>query len=114
MKNEDVAEEWFKIAETDLSSARFLQKMKPTPQEIICYHCQQSAEKFLKGLHGEEIKRTHDLTQLNKTQIVRHMYAEREMDRDVNPLESREIKSLCIYSFAGVNIPLNPLQRGTC
>lgn len=44
--------------------------MRPLPVEIICYHCQQAAEKYLKGflaLQGEEIKRTHDLIQLNKS-----------------------------------------------
>lgn len=69
MDNKDIAKEWFKIAELDLSSAEFLQKMSPVPVEIICYHCQQSAEKYLKGflaLNGEEIKKTHDLIQLNK------------------------------------------------
>jgi HEPN domain-containing protein len=69
MDNVDIAKEWFKIAETDLSSAEFLQQMQPVPIEIICYHCQQSAEKYLKGflaLKGEEIKRTHDLVLLNK------------------------------------------------
>lgn len=43
--------------------------MKPKPNEIICYHCQQSAEKFLKGYlvsEGEEIKKTHDLQFLCK------------------------------------------------
>ncbi len=69
MDNEDVAKEWFKIAEADLSSAEFLQNMQSMPTEIICYHCQQSAEKYLKGflsLKGEAIKRSHDLVILNK------------------------------------------------
>jgi HEPN domain-containing protein len=69
MDNEDVAKEWFKIAEADLSSAEFLQNMQTIPTEIICYHCQQSAEKYLKGflsLKGEAIKRSHDLVILNK------------------------------------------------
>ena len=69
MDNKDVAKEWFKIAETDLSSAEFLQNMQSIPTEIICYHCQQSAEKYLKGflsLKGEAIKRSHDLVILNK------------------------------------------------
>lgn len=69
MEAKDIAQEWFKIAETDLSSAQYLQTMLPQPIEIICYHCQQSAEKCLKGflaLRGEEIKKTHDLVQLNK------------------------------------------------
>ncbi|GAX60912.1 hypothetical protein SCALIN_C15_0053 [Candidatus Scalindua japonica] len=69
MDNKDVAKEWFTIAEADLSSAEFLQNMQSMPTEIICYHCQQSAEKYLKGflaLNSEEIKRTHDLVTLSK------------------------------------------------
>ncbi len=69
MDNKDIAKEWFKIAEADLSSAEFLQNMQSMPTEIICYHCQQPAEKYLKGflsLKGEAIKRSHDLVILNK------------------------------------------------
>ncbi|MEK7729801.1 MAG: HEPN domain-containing protein [candidate division KSB1 bacterium] len=70
MDNKDIAKEWFKIAASDLASAVFLRNMHPIPVEIICYHCQQAAEKYLKGflaLQGEEIQRTHDLIQLNKS-----------------------------------------------
>ena len=69
MDKKDAAKEWFAIAESDLSSAAFLQKMRPTPVEIICYHCQQSAEKYLKGflsLKEADIQKTHDLVLLNK------------------------------------------------
>ena len=44
MENRDIALEWFKIADADLNSANFLQKMHPIPIEIICYRCQQGAE----------------------------------------------------------------------
>jgi len=69
MDNKDVAKEWFKVAETDLASAEFLQGMRPIPIEVICYHCQQTAEKHLKGflaLKGEAIEKIHDLVRLNK------------------------------------------------
>lgn len=69
MSNRELAQEWFKVAEMDLASAGYLQNMQPAPLEIICYHCQQSAEKFLKGylaFCGEAIRKTHDLVQLNK------------------------------------------------
>ncbi len=69
MVNKDIAIEWFKIAEADLASANYLQNMKPVPVEIICYHCQQSAEEYLKGylaFLGEKIVKTHDLVHLNK------------------------------------------------
>ena len=42
--------------------------MYPKPIEIICYHCEQSAEKYLKGyiiFIGNSLERTHDLVLLN-------------------------------------------------
>lgn len=69
MKNLDIANEWFKIAEIDFETAKFLQNMKPMPLEIICYHSQQCVEKYLKGfiaLNGGQKTKTHDLVLLNK------------------------------------------------
>lgn len=69
MNNRDVAQEWFKVAEMDLASAEYLRNMLPVPVEIICYHSQQAAEKFLKGylaFQGEPVRKTHDLLLLNK------------------------------------------------
>ncbi|MFO7889725.1 MAG: HEPN domain-containing protein [bacterium] len=60
MDSFDIAKEWFDIAQSDLLSAKYLQNMKPLPVEIICYHCQQSSEKLLKGflaLNKHEIKK---------------------------------------------------------
>lgn len=56
--------EWMSYAEKDLEAAKFLLQMHPKPLEIICYHCQQSAEKALKALivhNHKQIKKTHDL-----------------------------------------------------
>ena len=44
------AKEWLTYAEMDLATVEFLLAMYPLPIAIICYHCQQSAEKCLKGL----------------------------------------------------------------
>jgi len=69
MDNIQIATEWFDVAEMDIASAKYLQNMHPLPIEIICYHCQQSSEKYLKGflaLNGHEIQKTHDLVLLNK------------------------------------------------
>jgi len=69
MDNKIIAQEWFRYAQQDLSSAKYLQNMKLVPIEIICDHCQQSIEKYLKGfiaLHGGTIQKTHDLIALNK------------------------------------------------
>ena len=62
--------EWIRFADTDLATAEFLQGMHPQPLEIICYHCQQSAEKYLKGYliyKGiEEPPKIHDLDTLSE------------------------------------------------
>jgi HEPN domain-containing protein len=60
--------EWFEIAKQDLQSAKTLKKFQhPTPVESVCFHCQQSAEKYLKGylaLNGTVPPKTHDLNVL--------------------------------------------------
>ncbi len=43
--------EWYDLAVTDLGVARHLyETYYPKPLEIICYHCQQSAEKAIKAV----------------------------------------------------------------
>lgn len=68
MVHETLVKEWFRYAEMDLASAKVLMEtMFPPPLEIICYHCQQAAEKCLKGLLlavNDDIEKTHDLVRL--------------------------------------------------
>ncbi|MBW8050431.1 MAG: HEPN domain-containing protein [Cytophagales bacterium] len=69
MDKKQLVDEWFFIANSDLESAIFLKNMHPAPLEIICFHCQQCAEKYLKGylVHNEiKIKKTHDLIRINQ------------------------------------------------
>lgn len=68
MDKHNIVNEWLSIADMDMASANFLQDMHPTPVEIICYHCQQSAEKYFKGylaFKEKEVLKTHDLLVLN-------------------------------------------------
>jgi len=61
--------EWQRLADMDLKTAEYLKEMKPLPIEIICYHCQQSGEKYLKGylvFCGEVPPKMHDLDELCK------------------------------------------------
>jgi HEPN domain-containing protein len=63
MKIKDVIE-WIQIAEDDLYSAQILYEQVRKPYEIICYHCAQSTEKYLKGfLSYNDIipEKTHNL-----------------------------------------------------
>jgi HEPN domain-containing protein len=67
MADIEVAREWLRFAHTDLSAALYLQGHRPIPAEIICYHCQQAAEKAIKAVlayHYEDIPHIHDLTKL--------------------------------------------------
>lgn len=62
--------EWFRFADMDLDSAQILfDKMYKKPLEIICFHCQQAAEKYIKGVmlyFGYDVIKTHDLVRLSK------------------------------------------------
>ena len=61
-------QEWLDYAWTDYDVAVFLyENRRPQPLEIICYHCQQAAEKAIKALYMAlelpgGIPRKHDLS----------------------------------------------------
>jgi HEPN domain-containing protein len=58
------AREWFDIAEGDLRSASLLLEADPPEVRAGAFHCQQAAEKYLKGflvVHGEEPPKIHVL-----------------------------------------------------
>jgi HEPN domain-containing protein len=66
MKIKDVIE-WIMIADEDLYSAKILSEQIRKPYEIICYHCAQSVEKYLKGYLAYidvTAPKTHNLSQL--------------------------------------------------
>jgi HEPN domain-containing protein len=58
---------WFDFADQDIDTAQLLFQMRPMHVEIICYHCEQAAEKYLKGYlvaHGIFPPKTHELEKL--------------------------------------------------
>jgi HEPN domain-containing protein len=63
MNNENV-KEWLQLADDDSYSAKILNEATRKPYEIICYHCAQATEKYLKGyltFKNIILKKTHDL-----------------------------------------------------
>ena len=66
--DKELVAEWLRYANMDLDLAKYVfATMHPAPLEIICYHCQQAAEKFLKATviaFDEEVEKTHDLSKL--------------------------------------------------
>jgi len=65
MGKQEILQQWLDKGKEELSSAEYLSTMHhPTPDETICYLCQQSAEKYLKGFlfsHDIEPEKIHDL-----------------------------------------------------
>ena len=62
-----IVDEWLKYAENDLEAVRILSNHHPMQLEIICYHCQQAAEKALKAYllyNDREPPKTHNLESL--------------------------------------------------
>ena len=57
--------EWIRYAQMDYNAAKNMSILhNPVPLEIVCYHCQQSAEKIPKAFalaKGEPLIKTHDL-----------------------------------------------------
>ena len=68
MDKEEILRQWLHRGKEELSSAEYLSTMRhPTPDETICYLCQQSAEKYLKAFiffKDIEPEKTHDLEYL--------------------------------------------------
>lgn len=60
--------EWVEKAEEDWNAARQLNRVRKDPSyDAVCFHCQQSVEKYLKArLHeaGVNFPKTHDLIKL--------------------------------------------------
>ena len=51
-------------AEADYRGARKLAPSRPPAHDLVCFHCQQAAEKYLKAVLNEQglaVPRTHDL-----------------------------------------------------
>ena len=66
MLNEDVWL-WFDYGDADLETAEHLLTMRRLRLEIICFHCQQAVEKYLKGYllyNGVFPPKIHDLDRL--------------------------------------------------
>ncbi|MBN1661099.1 MAG: HEPN domain-containing protein [Anaerolineae bacterium] len=58
---------WFEKANHDLRAAHILIADPEPLTDVICFHCQQAAEKVLKGFlafHGVEFARVHDMRYL--------------------------------------------------
>ena len=59
--------EWVRKAESDMVAVSALWDAKPGLHDVVCFHCQQAAEKYLKAMMQESglpVPRIHNLDQL--------------------------------------------------
>ena len=62
-----VVKRWFAKAQNDLRAIALVLPDPDCPYDVVCFHAQQAAEKYLKGLlafHGVCFPKTHDLEEL--------------------------------------------------
>jgi HEPN domain-containing protein len=84
---------WFEKAHKDLRCAQIDLAAEPPAPEDALYHCQQAAEKALKGFlvwHDQPFPRTHDLGKLGKQAV--------ELDPTLEPLID-EVVELTKYAW---------------
>jgi HEPN domain-containing protein len=59
--------QWVRKAEEDWQGALALAARKPPLRDLVCFHCQQAAEKYLKAFLqdlGAVVPKTHNLKEL--------------------------------------------------
>ncbi len=99
MKN--LTAEWVRKAEEDYDGARRLTATKPPLHDLVCFHCQQAAEKYLKALLQElglAIPRIHELDVLLDL-LLPHDVSLRSLRRAVNILTQYAVD----YRYPGMN-----------
>jgi HEPN domain-containing protein len=67
MDRKTEVQEWLDFAERDLDVAVILSEHHPIAREIVCYHCQQAVEKYLKAYlvsAGVSFEKVHDLERI--------------------------------------------------
>lgn len=72
---QEEARRWWSIAAEDLRVARACLGMAPPALEASAYHCQQAAEKLMKGLLvivGTSFRKIHDLDELATITVPLH------------------------------------------
>ncbi len=85
--------QWLLKAESDLKVAINELSFESPVTDVICFHCQQAVEKFLKAYlvsKGISFGKTHNITFLLKLCI--------ESDKDFIEIEKMDVEKLTIYA----------------
>ena len=71
MTDAEYIKEWISKAEKDIKTVEIMKEVEDVT-EIVCFHCQQAVEKYLKALliaHDVEFPKTHNIDFLLKQSI---------------------------------------------
>lgn len=117
MKITGYVKSWFERGDDDLKAAGILLKEGGSPNSV-CFHCQQTAEKYFKGFlaHREKhVRKIHDLDVLLKV-CVELAPALEVLKEDVMFLsqfytESRYPDDFIIFSYADAEKALESARR---
>jgi len=105
MKEE--TEIWIKKADEDFRAVELLLQYNDSPASVICFHCQQAAEKYLKAYlvdHEVEFPRTHDLILLIEGFILKFDNSFNEFTEIAGSLNEYAIASRYPYSDENFDI----------
>jgi len=73
--------EWIRKAEDDFRVAGIIAAASEPFHDQVCFHCQQSAEKYLKAMleeFGQSVPKTHDLEDLLDRLLPHHASLDRQ------------------------------------
>lgn len=78
-RQRDEANAWLARADEDLRAVRLCLDARPPLLGVAAYHCQQAAEKLIKGLlvlAAMAFRKTHDLDELSEAAVAAHPHLE--------------------------------------
>ncbi|PWB50033.1 MAG: DNA-binding protein [Candidatus Methanoperedenaceae archaeon] len=106
---ENIILQWINIAQRDLTAAEQGLKNDLVMTEIVCFHCQQAAEKYLKAFlvkHQIEFQKTHNImTLINLCSKVDGSFKEKLSHSDILTDYAVEI---CYPGFSLTALGLRP------
>ncbi len=89
-----LAKRWFQKAENDLLNVENNLKAETYPADTVCFHCQQAAEKYLKGfLAWQQMPfiKTHDLLALLQ-QVTQIAASAEKLSPDLHLLDQYSVE----------------------
>jgi HEPN domain-containing protein len=92
--------QWLRKADDDRRMAVAASRMRPPLHDMVCYHCQQAVEKYLKGLINElalTIPKVHDLERLLSL-LLPHDETLLTLRREINGLTEYAVE----YRYPGL------------